>query len=197
MLLAELLLQRTRADLVVSIYERLLQRWPTAQSLAGAEPGDVAAVLRPLGFEHRNRRIQAAARACGEGVPRTLDGLLAIPGVGRYAASATLCFAYRRRMAVIDPTVIRILERLELAKSTRSRPREDAAVWEAAQAVMPSKDARTWNYAMLDFGALVCRVRPRCLECPLVSLCPTGQALMRDREPMGYSARQRASFADG
>jgi A/G-specific adenine glycosylase len=182
-LLAELLLQRTRADLVVPVYDRVLKLWPTALDLAAADPAHVAAELRPLGFEHRNERVQRAARACSSGVPRTLKGLLEIHGVGRYAATATLCFAFGRRLAVLDPTVIRVLGRLGLGSSARSRPREDTQLWSAAQALVPSRRARTWNYALLDFGSLVCRVKPRCQECPLLELCPTGSALQSHSMP--------------
>jgi A/G-specific adenine glycosylase len=174
-LLAELLLQRTRADLVDPVYVRVLDRWPTAAALAEANPHEVATALKPLGFEHRNERIQVAASACKHGVPRSLRGLLDVRGVGRYAATATLCFAFGRRMAVVDPAVIRVLDRLGLVSSKHARPREDSAVWAVAQALVPTRNARTWNYAILDFGATVCRAVPRCSECPLVALCPTGR----------------------
>jgi A/G-specific adenine glycosylase len=178
-LLAELLLQRTRADLVVPVYEEVLRRWPTAGQLADAAPDDVAAVLRPLGFLHRNRRVQAVAAACRAEVPHRMDDLMAIPGIGRYAATATLCFAYGRRLAVVDPTVIRFLSRLGVARSDRSRGRDDPEVWAAAQALMSKRNARTWNYAVLDLGAMVCRSTPRCGLCPLRCLCPTGQRSVR------------------
>lgn len=173
-LLSELLLQRTRADLVAPVYEETLRRWPTAGQLADASPGDVEAVLRPLGFLHRNRRVQAAAVACRAGVPHRMDALMAIPGVGRYVATATLSFAFRRHLAVIDPTVIRLFSRLGVATSARARGRDDPELWEAAQALMPRRDARTWNYAVLDLGATVCRATPRCGQCPLRTSCPTG-----------------------
>lgn len=131
--------------------------------------------VRPLGYSHRNMRLQAAADACRAGVPRTMGRLMAVPGVGRYAATATLCLAFGRRLAVIDPTIIRLLDRLGLATSDRARPRDDPALWAAAQALLPRRDARTWNLALLDLGALVCQPKPRCPECPLLSLCPFGQ----------------------
>src|ERR1700689_5524416 len=95
-LLAELLLQRTRADLVAPVYEAVLRRWDTAGSLADANPAEVELVLRPLGFVHRNERIQAIAGACRMRVPRRIADLMRIRGVGRYVATATLCFAYGR-----------------------------------------------------------------------------------------------------
>jgi A/G-specific adenine glycosylase len=178
------MLQRTRADLVVPVYEEVIERYPSAGALAQAPPREVENLLRPLGYSHRNARIQAAARACEEGVPRTLPGLLAIPGVGRYAASATLCFAFGRRLAIVDPNVIRVLDRLGLGSSIRSRPRDDPSLWEAANVLVPRGAAREWNFGLLDLGALVCRPKARCNECPLLSWCPTGASSVSAAEDL-------------
>ena len=125
---------------------------------------------------------QCASSSCGAGVPWWCpknDGWpLAVPGVGRYAATATLCFAYGRRLAVVDPSVIRLFGRLEVFTSTKVRPREDPALWAAAQELLPARGARQWNYAVLDHAALVCRPRPRCRECPVLGICRTGLALV-------------------
>ncbi len=141
-LLAELMLQRTRADLVVPVYDSAMRRYPTAAAFADAPNDDLADLLRPLGYHHRNARLRAAARACSSEVPRTMAGLMSVPGVGRYAATATLCFAYGRRLAVIDPSVIRVLARLHLGTSQRARPRDDPALWAAADQLLPSRGAR-------------------------------------------------------
>jgi A/G-specific adenine glycosylase len=182
-LLSELLLQRTRADLVAPVYEETLSRWPTAGHLADAASPDVEAVLRPLGFLHRNRRVQAVAAACRVAVPRRMDDLMAIPGIGRYAATATLCFAFGRRLAVVDPTVIRLLSRLGIATSSRPRGRDDPVLWTAAQTLAPAKGMRTWNYAMLDLGAVLCRPTPQCGTCPIRDVCPTGQTRLQQGAP--------------
>jgi A/G-specific adenine glycosylase len=175
-LLAELMLQRTRADLVGPVYQRVLGEWPAAGDLADAPPDFVTDVMRPLGLTHRVPRIQAAAAAVRNGVPKTMRGLLYVPGVGPYVATATLCFAYGRRLAVVDPSVIRILTRLVGLTSDRSRPRTDRRIWEEAQRLLPPRNAREWNFAVLDLGARICRPRPRCPECPVLRYCPTGRA---------------------
>lgn len=171
-LLAELMLQRTRADLVAPVYEETIAMFPAAADLADASAARVESALRPLGLVHRISRIQAAANAVRDGVPRRIESLMAIPGVGRYAAHATLCFAYAEPLAVVDPSVIRILDRLGLAKSDRSRPRTDPEVWAVASKLLAPRNASAWNYAMLDLGALICRERPRCAACPLRLRCP-------------------------
>lgn len=175
-LLAELMLQRTRADLVPRIYEETMRRYPTARDFAQAPWEELEPLLRSLGYHHRNARLQLAAKECADGVPRTIDGLLGVTGVGRYAATATLCFAFGRRVAVVDPSVIRVIDRLGFGRSTRARPRDDPSLWAAAAGLLPPRSAREWNYALLDLGAMVCRATPRCAHCPLLECCPTGLA---------------------
>jgi A/G-specific adenine glycosylase len=176
-LLAELMLQRTRADLVVPVYGATLTRFPTAEAFAAASAKEVEFLLRPLGLRHRAGRIQEVARAVVNGVPTTSAGLLRIPGVGDYVAAATLCFAFGRRVAIIDPNVIRILDHLLHVRSARTRPRTDPLLWLVAGALLPRRGVREWNYALLDFGAAVCSAQPKCGDCPLRLLCPTGREL--------------------
>jgi A/G-specific adenine glycosylase len=173
-LLAELMLQRTRADLVVPVYEETLRQFETPAALAQASGTQVEQLFRPLGLHHRALRIQAAAAAVQTGVPRTPRQLLQIPGVGPYAASATLCFAFRRRVAIIDPNIIRVLDRLFSVRSDHARPRTDPTLWAAADALLPAHGAPDWNSALLDLGTTICTKEPHCAICPLQTLCPTG-----------------------
>jgi A/G-specific adenine glycosylase len=178
-LLAELMLQRTRADLVVPVYRAVTAAYPTAAALADAEPNEVRRLAWPLGLHHRLPRLQAAAAAVRDGVPTTPQGLLAVPGVGPYAANATLCFAFGRRVPIIDANVLRVLSRLTGLASERSRPRDDPQAWAHAGALLPARRVREWNCALLDLSALVCRPRPNCSVCPLHRHCPTGRERTR------------------
>ncbi len=174
-LIAELLLQRTRADLVERLYDRFLAAYPSPHALAKAEPAETEALLGPLGFLHRSRRLPALGRALvdrhGGDVPRSKSALLALPGVGEYVANAVLTIAFGRRMPLVDPNVIRLLGRVIGHASTRARPRDDAALWEFVAHLLPRRGAREFSLALVDLGALVCRRRPRCFECPLRSRC--------------------------
>jgi A/G-specific adenine glycosylase len=170
-LLAELMLQRTRADLVVSVYRETIRRYPTAADLADAPAAAVGRVLTPLGLHHRSRRLQKVAAAVRSGVPRTEAGLLAVPGIGRYSATATLAFAFGRRVGVIDGGVYRVLSRVFGFQSLCVRPRDDPSVWGFAGNFVAGSRARELNFALLDLAALVCRPRPNCPACPLRTLC--------------------------
>jgi A/G-specific adenine glycosylase len=175
-LVAELLLQRTRADLVAPIYEHFLAEYPTPEQLAAAEPSELVQLLRPLGFLHRSARLPELGRALVERhegrVPRSKSRLLALPGVGEYAANAVLAVAFNQRRPLLDPNVIRLLDRVLGRRSTKARPRDDASLWRFVEELLPRRGAREFSLALVDVGAVVCRARrPRCFECPLRPRC--------------------------
>jgi A/G-specific adenine glycosylase len=175
-LIAEVLLQRTRADLVEPIFRQFIAAYPDARALAHADPAAVFDVLRPLGFVQRSARLPELGRALVEqhsgAVPRSFSGLVGLPGVGRYVANAVLVVAFEERRPLVDPNVLRVLERAFGFRSTRPRPRDDEKVWAFVGELLPHRAAREFNLALVDLGAVVCRVRrPRCGECPLNPRC--------------------------
>jgi A/G-specific adenine glycosylase len=175
-LIAELLLQRTRADLVLRVYESFLARYPDAAALAAADPDDIISFLRPLGFTHRSKRIPHLGRelceAHGGEVPQSKEALLALTGVGEYVANAVLAIAFAERRPLLDPNVIRLVSRLTGRHSERSRPRDDRQLWALIESLLPRKRATAFGLALVDLGATICRVRrPRCWQCPLRSRC--------------------------
>ena len=102
MLLGELMLQRTRADLVLPVYRAVTDAYPTAAALADADPEDVQQLVRPLGLHHRLPRLQAAAEAVRDGVPTREQDLLAVPGVGPYATAQMLMLLGRYSRLILD-----------------------------------------------------------------------------------------------
>jgi A/G-specific adenine glycosylase len=172
-LVAEVLLQRSRGRTVAKVYEELFDRWPGAEALAMARVPSIRSVIRPLGLVRRAETLKALAGEVvqrGE-VPRTLDGLLALPGVGHYAASATLAVAFGRRRGVVDGVTARVYRRY--FGLTGDEPAStDKELWGLVHEVTPSRGLREWNWAVLDLAATVCLPgRPRCGECPLVDIC--------------------------
>jgi A/G-specific adenine glycosylase len=175
-LIAELLLQRTRADLVPDVFTRFIDRYPDATSLAAAGESDVVELLRPLGFLHRSARLpQLARELCTrfEGrVPQTEAELTSLPGVGRYVANAVLVVAYGARRPLLDPNVIRVLARCFGISSSRARPRDDDRLWHLVEDVVPPRNPKPVALGLIDLGAVVCRPRrPTCNVCPLRPRC--------------------------
>lgn len=184
-LVAELLLQRTRADLVAAIYPKFIASYPDAKALAEADAAELVEVLRPLGFMHRNRRLVEVGRALvaqfGGSVPREEEQLRSLPGVGRYVANAVLLVAFDRPRPLLDPNVIRLLDRCFGVRSARARPREDVALWTLLQQAVTPRNPRPIALGLIDLGATVCVPgRPRCSVCPLRRRCAAyGAGLVR------------------
>lgn len=174
-LVAELLLQRTRADLVPPVYEAFLAAFPDPAALAEATPERVLDVIRPLGLPARAARLPVLGRELverhGGRVPRDPASLRALTGVGPYVANAVAAVAYGRRVPLLDPNVIRVLDRVFDRRSARSRPRADRELWAFVAWLLPRRRAADFGLALVDLGALVCRPRPRCDACPLRGRC--------------------------
>jgi A/G-specific adenine glycosylase len=177
-LIAEVLLQRSRGVTVAKVYERLFERWPHPHELARARTRSIESVIRPLGLVRRATALRDLARAIVErgSVPETLEGLLALPGVGPYAAGATLAVAFERRTAVVDGVTARVYRRY-FGLNAEQPAVNDAALWSVVTEVTPRRSIKTWNWAVLDLAATVCLPKiPRCELCPLTDHCAWSQA---------------------
>ena len=172
-LVSEVMLQQTQVDRVIPRYERWLERWPTAESLAGATPADVIVEWQGLGYNRRAVSLHRAARVVAErGWP---DDLTELPGVGTYTAAAVGNFAFGRDVLPVDTNIRRVQE--------RTGEQFDA---ECAQ-------------ALFDLGATICLARvPRCESCPLAEHCPSRGSRyepLRKQSRFEGSFRQRRSLA--
>lgn len=166
-LVSEVMLQQTQVPRVVPKWHAFLDAFPTPAACAAAPLGDVLRLWQGLGYPRRARNLHAAATALSEfgEFPRTLDGLLALPGVGQYTARAVLVFAFEADAAVVDTNIARIYARGIGRRLTA------AQVQAAAEAAVPPEESWAWNQCLMDLGATVCRPLPLCGECPVVATC--------------------------
>jgi A/G-specific adenine glycosylase len=169
-LVSEFMLQQTSVARVLGRFEAFIDRFPTPSALADSELADALALWQGLGYPRRCRNLRDAAvamRAEHSGaVPATLEGLLALPGVGPYTARAVLAFAHGIDAAPVDTNVARVLARL-CGRSLTAR-----AAQSIADELVPLGRAWEWNQIVMDLGAMVCTARaPRCEQCPVVSVC--------------------------
>lgn len=167
-LVSEVMLQQTQAVRVIPAYLAFLERFPTPASCAAASLGDVLRSWQGLGYPRRARNLHAAASmidAAGS-FPDTLEGLLALPGVGPYTARAVLAFAYESPAAVVDTNIARVYARVH---GRRLTPK---AVQSIADAMAPAGEWWGWNQSIMELGAVVCRpTSPRCDVCPVAGWC--------------------------
>jgi A/G-specific adenine glycosylase len=130
--------------------------------------GDVLRLWQGLGYPRRARNLHNAAAqivALGE-FPSSLDGLLALPGVGQYTARAVLAFAFETDAAVVDTNIARVLARLTGHRLTAGEAQA------AADAALPRGESWAWNQCLMDLGATLCRPSsPKCDCCPLAHRC--------------------------
>ena len=164
-IVAELLLQSTKAETVEPIYEDVLKTYPNPSSLKEADKSEISELLNPLGLQNRRASwLSSIGEELSEdGVPRTEECLLELPGVGKYVANATLCFAYGKGKPVVDRNVIRVYQRVFSIEEDRQRSEE---LWEFAREVLPEENARNYNLSLLDFASILCRSQsPACDRC--------------------------------
>ena len=173
--IAELMLQKTNAALVASIYQTFMEKYPTLDALAAAPVEDITKLLQPLGLALRAPRLRQSIEMIqtnfGGKIPETEAVLLKLPGVGKYTARSICANAFGQSTAVLDINVARILERFFGLDGGRVKGRS-LQLQQVAQQVAPDTKVSAWNLALLDFGAAVCTARnPRCSECPLRQQC--------------------------
>lgn len=166
-LVSEILSHQTQIGRVVPVYQELLDRYPTVDSLSRARLQAVKAITDPLGYKVRGAWLHAAAlQVADHGFPTTVDGLRMLPGVGRYTAGALMSFAHRQDAAAVDTNVARVLSR-HFARSIAGRD-----VWAVAATLIPRGQGHRFNQALMDIGAVFCRARaPRCGGCPIRRSC--------------------------
>jgi A/G-specific adenine glycosylase len=168
--ISEIMLQQTRVAAVVEYYRVFLEAFPTVEALAAAPDERVLALWSGLGYYRRARMLHQAAKIVadelGGVIPRGVESLRKLPGVGRYTASAIASIAHGEPEAVVDGNVERVLSRLD------GEPRENAGAWKRAQKLLDRRHPGDWNQAMMELGATVCTPQsPQCLVCPVRPWC--------------------------
>ena len=170
------MLQQTQVATVIPYYERFLARLPDVHSLARAPLDDVLKLWEGLGYYARARNLHRAARAVvdehGGAVPADAAVFACLPGVGSYMTAAVLSIAFDAPLAVVDGNVKRVLARLFALEESVDRPAGARAIQKHADKLLDREDPGTFNQAVMELGALVCRpVNPLCDRCPVSDAC--------------------------
>ncbi len=174
-LIAEMMLRRTKADQVKPVYEQFFKEFPDIESVADADNQKIQKVLYPLGLKWRTPAFGLVAREIREKynckVPDMRESLQQLPGVGEYVAGAVLSIGYRKREWIVDSNIVRLFKRY-FGIRTSKEGRRDKHVIEMAKVYVSCKDPRKANLAILDFTALICTPEnPACNKCPLNKKC--------------------------
>ena len=174
--LSEIMLQQTQVRVVVPYFERFVAAVPDVEALARAPLDEVLALWSGLGYYARARNLHAAAQRCVEGhggqLPRDLDALVALPGIGRSTAGAILAQAWGDRFPILDGNVKRVLARWHGIDGWPGTPMVEKRMWTIAAAQLPGRRMADYTQAQMDFGATLCtRHDPACIVCPVHEGC--------------------------
>ena len=159
----------------------LFERFPSAGSLADAEPSGVAEYINSCGlYKTKSKDLVAMAKMLvsefGGGVPDNIDDLTKLPGIGRKTANLICGDVYGKPAVVVDTHCIRITTRLGLHKETDQRKIENAL-----RKLLPPDESNDFCHRLVLHGRAVCTARsPKCESCCMKSFCRTGVKELKD-----------------
>lgn len=185
--LSEIMLQQTQVNTVIPYYTRFTQQFADITSLANASVDDVLALWTGLGYYARARNLHKTAIIVTESyqgnMPSNLNGLIALPGIGRSTAGAIMALAHHQCFAILDGNVKRVLTRYAAIEGWPGNKKTEDKLWRYAEQLLPQYRFANYIQAQMDLGSTICtRSKPNCLACPLNTDC---QAYLTNN-PMAY-----------
>ena len=190
--LSEVMLQQTQVATVLAYYTRFLARLPDVRALAAASLDDVLALWSGLGYYSRARNLHRCAQVVvdrhGGDFPPSAAALAELPGIGRSTAAAIAVFCFGERAAILDGNVKRVLTRALGCGDDLAVAAHERALWQSAQALLPTHGIEAYTQGLMDLGATLCSARrPQCEVCPLHALC----VARREGQPERYPVKTR------
>ncbi|MDP2658346.1 MAG: A/G-specific adenine glycosylase, partial [Candidatus Deferrimicrobium sp.] len=185
---SEIMLQQTRVETVAPYYDRFLLKFPDVRSLAVAQQDDVLKAWEGLGYYSRARNLHRAAGIVvarhGAKVPRTVEALEALPGIGRSTAGAIAALAFGADVPIHDANARRGVARLFAGEGDLRSSAVENVLWKRSASLVQKGKGRDTALAVMDLGAVVCLPNaPRCRECPLRSRCSSYLRGLQDSIP--------------
>ena len=178
---SEVMLQQTQVNTVLSYYRRFIKAFPSVKRLAAADLQSVLKLWEGMGYYARARNLHRAAQMVvqeyGGKIPKRWAAFHGLPGVGDYIAAAVLSIAFDQPYAVVDGNVKRVLARLHKISVPVNQPQSNHTFKSAADKLLDVRQPATFNQAIMELGALVCKPRnPACDVCPLNKGCRACQS---------------------
>lgn len=186
---SEIMLQQTRVETVIPYFEKWMRLFPTIKALASASEHEVLNAWEGLGYYSRARNLHKAAKIVAEEyngrLPRDLDALRKLPGIGRYTLGAVASIAFGLDVPALDGNIKRVYSRVfDISEPVDSTVGEKI-LWELAEVHLPKGQAGDHNQALMDLGATICLPKnPRCLICPLMKICKARSNGTQNQRPV-------------
>lgn len=173
--ISEVMLQQTRASVVIPYFERWMALFPDVAALAAASIERVIKTWEGLGYYSRARNLHKGAQQMVENfggqVPSKREDLMTIQGLGAYTIGAILSFGFKKRAAAVDGNVTRVLARYFSIEENICKESTKRKIREKAEAILDGEEPWVTAEALIELGATVCNPKPRCEACPLQKSC--------------------------
>lgn len=175
-LISEIFLQRTIADQVEPVYLDFLKRFPEPKYIKSSSKDEISEFMKKLGLLKRTEvilKVFSEINKMKKGrIPDIYEDLISLPGIGLYIASATLCFGFNKKKAILDTNVARIYSRVFNIHPKTKTAKNDKFLWQFCENMLPYDHYVEFNYGLLDLGGLICTAKkPRCTNCPVNKMC--------------------------
>ena len=199
--ISEIMLQQTQVATVIPYFERFITAFPNIAKLASASEPEVLRLWEGLGYYRRARQLHKAAQRIAERhdseFPDDLASVSALPGIGRYTRGAILSIAFDQRQPILEANTIRLHCRLLAYDGDHSTAAGQTLLWRFAEDVLPRKNPGQFNQALMEIGGAVCTPKePKCLICPVVSICPTRAQGLQAEIPRPKKKMQYVELAE-
>lgn len=186
---SEIMLQQTRVETVISYFEKWMSLFPTVHALAKASERNVLNAWEGLGYYSRARNLHKAAKIVvevyGGEIPRDLDELIELPGIGRYTVGAIASIAFGMDEPALDGNLKRVYARLFDISDPIDSSVGEKRLWEIAKENLPKGKAGDFNQALMDLGATICIPgNPRCSICPVMEFCESYKNGTQESRPV-------------
>lgn len=176
-LVTEILLRKTTATQVNSIFYEFFDEYPTLKDLSHSDSKKLKKLISSLGLSNqRTEQLLKLSNVIIEmydgNVPSNYSQLLDLPGVGRYVAGAVMCQSYYKDESMVDTNVIRVIGRYFDFKSEKTDPSTDSKLWDFTKSLIPEGKCKELNLGIIDFANAICISKvPKCPICPLRIYC--------------------------
>jgi A/G-specific adenine glycosylase len=186
---SEIMLQQTRVETVIPYFEKWMRQFPDINTLANASEQDVLSAWEGLGYYSRARNLHKAAKIVAEQyngeLPRDLDALRKLPGIGRYTLGAIASMAFGMDVSALDGNIKRVYARIFDVIEPVDSVVGEKLLWQLADKNLPKGHAGDYNQALMDLGSMICVPKnPRCLICPVMRLCKARQNGTQNERPI-------------
>lgn len=173
---SEIILQQTQVITGLQYYSRIVNRFPTVQTMANAPEDELLKLWQGMGYYSRARNMYTTAQMIVKNhngaFPTNYNNIAALKGIGPYTAAAIASIAYNLPHAVVDGNVYRVLARLFAIDTPIDTTSGKKQFHQIASELLDTRQPGLYNQAIMELGALVCKPSsPNCTQCPVQQHC--------------------------